>query len=178
MVTLSGGDALKKAMDELAQKVTNAAVVSVGFLSDAKYPDNKTHVAMVAALNEFGHGKTPPRPFFRSMIQKNSGEWPELISDALTRNKFDAKKTLAQTGEVIRVQLQQSISDFSGPALSPVTVMLRGMRSQARYRDMPFWERFAIAKQRVADGKTNYGASETPLIDTNVMRNSAAYRVE
>ena len=75
-------------------------------------------------------------------------------------------------------ELQDSISEMNEPALSAVTVMLRGMRTAPQYKDRPFGELIAIAVERVKAGKTNYGASTKPLIDTGLMRQNAGYIVK
>lgn len=179
MATIKGGDKLDKALVWIAKQFSTASSVDVGFLADALYPDG-TSVAMIAAIQEFGapRAKIPPRPFFRTMIQKKSPEWPRQIAQALRDNRLNARKTLAQTGALIASELQQSIIEVTSPALSPVTVMLRGMRSQARYRDLPFWTLMALARERVASGATNFGASDKPLIDTGYMLRKVDYVVK
>ena len=179
MVTLSGGQNLEKALAKIATNVQTAMQVDVGFLADATYPDG-TPVAMVAAIQEFGAPSRgiPPRPFFRTMIANKSPEWPKAVGDLLVANKYDGKKTLGQVGAAIDAQLKESIIATNEPALSPVTVMLRGMRSQKRYQGMKFGAKMAEAIQRVADGKTNYGASAKPLVDTGVLLRSVSYLVK
>jgi len=177
MVALKGGDKLEAALSEIAKKLTKATKLSVGFMADATYPDG-TSVAMVAALDEYGHGKTPPRPFFRTMIAKESGEWGDLLAAALKATDGDVKKALGQLGAVIVGQLQQSIIDTHEPALSSLTLMLRGMRSQAKYREMPFGQLVSEAKARLDAGLSNFGPSTKPLIDTGVMLRSIDSVVE
>ena len=67
MAAISGGDKLQRALDRIAKNLSKAASVEIGFAENATYPDG-TSVALVAALNEFGTGKIPPRPFFRNMV--------------------------------------------------------------------------------------------------------------
>lgn len=179
MVTLKGGDKFALALADIAKNVQKAASVNVGFLGDVTEEDG-TNTAMIAAIQEFGAPSKgiPPRPFFRNMIAAKSPEWPAAIGDLLIANGYDAAKTLGQTGEEIAKQLQVSISEISEPPLSPVTVMLRGMRRQARYKDKPFWELFAEAKSRVEAGQTNYGASEKPLVDTGTLLGAVHYEVK
>lgn len=129
MVQIKGGDKLEAALAKIAKNVTKAAAVDVGFLEDATYPDG-TSVAMVAALNEFGHGTTPPRPFFRTMIQQKSPEWPKTIATQLKETEYDAAKTLGRMGEGIKGQLQQAIADYVGAPLSPTTVAKKGNAKQ------------------------------------------------
>ncbi len=151
MVQIKGGDKLEKHLKELSKRVTKAASVDVGFMEDATYPDG-TSVAMVAALNEFGHGNsvgaklsrtrlarwlgvkaktaTPPRPFFRGMVQEKSPEWGDAVGDLLNATGFDAEKTLNLAGEGIAGQLRQSIVDYVGPPLAESTVKRKGHDKQ------------------------------------------------
>lgn len=170
MVNISGGDGLEKALAEISRKVSSAAKVDVGFLEGATYPDGKP-VAMVAAIQEWGAPKAgiPPRPFFRDMIKANSKDWPDEMGKTLVSTGYDAAKTLGRMGKEIEGELAASIVEGDWQALSPITVMLRGMRRQKRYRDMRFWEMFKEAQARVDAGKTNYGASTKPLVDKGIM---------
>lgn len=131
MVQISGGDRLAKKLAEIAQNVQKAAEVDVGFFSQSTYPDG-TSVPLVAAVQEFGSPSRniPPRPFFRGMIEAKSPEWPKAVGDLLVSNDYDAQKTLGQTGEAIKGQLQASIVDFVGEPLKPATVARKGSEKQ------------------------------------------------
>lgn len=72
----------------------------------------------------------PPRPFFRSMINNKSPEWPNAVADALKRNKYDAEKTLNQVGNAIKGQLQSSIEEFNSVPLAPSTIAAKGNDKQ------------------------------------------------
>jgi hypothetical protein len=177
MVKISGGDKLNVGLSDIAKKLSKGTL-RVGFLEDATYPDG-TSVGLVAAVQEFGSPSKgiPPRPFFRNMIAAHSKEWPDEIATALKLNGFDAVKALDSLGELISAELAESIQDLYSPSLSPVTIMLRGMRTQAQFRDLPFWQLIGEARERVAAGKTNYGASVKPLIDTGHLENSIRHDV-
>lgn len=127
MVKISGGDKLASALTEIARNASKASEVDVGFLEGATYPDG-TSVPMVAAVQEFGAPSVgiPPRPFFRSMIQEKSPEWPGAVAGLLKANDYDAEKTLGQTGAAIKGQLQQSIRDTNSPPLKPATIARKG----------------------------------------------------
>jgi hypothetical protein len=178
MATVTGGGGLKAALEKIIKNVSKASSVEVGFAAGATYPDG-TSVPLVAAIQEFGApGKgIPPRPFFRNMVRSKSGAWPDQMLELLKANNYDTAKTMKQMGLIVQDQLQQSIIDMNAPALSEVTVMLRGMRRQKRFRDLPFHELIDTAIERVKAGKTNYGASTKPLVDTGVMLKSVTVRV-
>jgi hypothetical protein len=178
VVKISGGDKLEKALAAIAEKVSKASAVDVGFLEGATYPDG-TSVPMVAAIQEFGAPKAgiPPRPFFRSMIADKSPEWPAAVAGLLKANDYDGAKTLGQTGEAIKGQLQQAIIDTSDPPLSPVTLMLRKMRS-ADPDLVVTGATVGEAARRVAAGESFDGVSTKPLVDTSQLLNSVDYVVK
>lgn len=177
-VEIKGGEKLQAALKKISENVSKASKLKVGFLENATYPDG-TSVAMVAAIQEFGAPKVgiPPRPYFRTMVAEKSPEWPAAVGTLLKQNSFDGERTLNQMGEGIKGQLQESIINTNSPALSPVTVMLRGMRANDSSLVVT-GKTVGEAAQRVADGKTNYGASTKPLIDSGHLENSVDYQVE
>lgn len=127
MATISGGDKLTAALNELAKGLDKGATLEVGFLPGATYPDG-TLVAMVAAIQEFGAPSRgiPPRPFFRNMIAQNSPQWPKAVGDLLKSTGYDAQKTLEMTGEGIKGELQQSIVSTNSPPNAPSTIAQKG----------------------------------------------------
>ena len=61
----TGGAKLKAVLDRAEKaKSARAKQIKVGFFSDAEYP-NGLKIAAVAAVNEYGLGSAPERPFFR-----------------------------------------------------------------------------------------------------------------
>jgi len=167
--TIKGGDKLAGALRAIAQKLKKASTLRVGFLENAVYP-NGTPVAMVAAVNNFGapRASIPKRPFFSDMVASKSNGWPKIIGAALAANDMDGERALAITGEHIKGELQESIINTMSPALSPITIMLRGMKS-ADQSLVVTGKTVGEAARRVAEGKTNYGASTKPLIETGWM---------
>jgi len=126
---LSGGKKLEEALKLLGAKAKNAAVLNVGFMSDATYPDkNHTPVAAVAATNEFGRPdhNQPPRPFFRGMITKESPHWGKGLGDILKSEDYDAARSLRIMGKEIEGELVQSIQDFTTPGLAESTKKAKG----------------------------------------------------
>lgn len=127
MTTFSGGEAMEKKLAEIARKLGNGSTIKVGFLDGSTYPDG-TPVAMVAAANEFGDPamNRPPRPFIRNMISEKSPEWPDEISKILVATGYDGKATFSLMGERIKGQMQESIRNFSDPALAESTIRKKG----------------------------------------------------
>jgi len=122
-------EAIEAKIREIARKVGNGSV-SVGFLAGATYSDG-IPVAAVAFWNEFGHkgaAPSPPRPFFRTMIAKDSPQWPGDLGNALIASDGFGTKALSLMGEEIKDQLVQSINDFTTPGLAKSTIRRKGFK--------------------------------------------------
>lgn len=178
MAVIKGGNKLAAALKKISANASKKATLSVGFLEGSTYPDG-TSLPMVAALQEFGAPKVniPPRPFFRNMVAAKSPSWPAAVGELLKDNDFDAEKTLSQVGEGIKFQLQESIIETNEPALSPVTVMLRGMKSHDQSLVVS-GKTVGEAAERVRAGLTNYGASDKVLDETGHMLDSVDFTVK
>lgn len=124
MATLTGGDKLARKLAEIAKGMESGSL-SVGFMAGATYPDG-TPVAQVAFWNEFGTIRAPSRPFFRSMISKESEGWPELLGRAAKNGGYDSRGALGLVGEVIADQLASSIIGWTEPANEPYTIEKKG----------------------------------------------------
>lgn len=177
MARVTGGNKLAVVLASINTQLHKGELLRVGFLENATYPDG-TRVAMVAAIQEFGAPRAgiPPRPFFRNMIAQHRREWPRIAADLLRQNNYDAKVVLRLMGEGISGQLRQSIVDTMTPPLSPVTLMLRKMKSQQPglrvNRSI-----VAEARRRVARGESTAGVSIKPLVETGHLLNSIDYEV-
>lgn len=123
--TMKGGDKMQKHLENLARKVENANQVRVGFLEGATYPDG-TGVAEVAAYQEFGTNKIPPRPFFRNAIKNGKGNWAKELAKIMEVNDMDASISLGRMGTRIAGQIAESIIDFTDPALAKSTIAAKG----------------------------------------------------
>lgn len=178
MAAIKGGDKLEGYLKQLAARMGNTKSVAIGFLEGSTEPDG-TSIPMIAAIQEFGapKAKIPPRPFFRNMIAAKSPGWAAGIATQLKETNYDILKTLSRTGEAISGQLQESIISTYAPPLSPITVMLRGMKSNDQSLVVT-GKTVGEAAARVAAGKTNYGASMKPLVDSGNLLNAVAYKVK
>lgn len=78
--------------------------------ADKHHPQR--HVAQVAFWNEFGTVNSRARPFFRSMISKESPDWGEKLGNALKGSKFDAKTAFTAIGIDIKDALTDSIASW------------------------------------------------------------------
>lgn len=179
-MTFKGGDALMARLKEIADKAGDGGTLRVGFLENAKYPESGTPVAYVAAIQEFGSPEKgiPPRSFFRTMISEKKKDWPRALG-ALAKNfDYDIDKALGQMGDGIKGQLQESIREVDGPALSPVTLLLR-----ERFGNHPQEISFADVQQARHDIKAGVqpnvtGTQAKPLVWTGHLLNSVDYEVD
>jgi len=165
---------------KLAARLGNGQSLRVGFLEGATYenPDGSTTpVGYVAALNNYGHGGTPPRPFFTNMVAEKSGEWPDALEAAMHATDNDPEAALSLLGEHIAGELRQAIIDTNDPPLSPVTIMLRSMR-RADPSLVVTGRVVGEAAKRVAAGELLKDSTSTkPLVDTGQMLASIDYEV-
>lgn len=124
---LSGGAGLSKALGDIARRMKSGSV-SVGFMNGAVYEETGVPIAAVAFWNEYGNPEQgrPPRPFFRNMIAKESPHWAERIAALAKKFDYDTPTVLGQIGDDIKGALKQSIRDFTTPALSPITIAIKG----------------------------------------------------
>lgn len=125
MATMTGGNRLEAELARLAANLKTSGSVEVGFIDKATYPDG-TSVAAVAAFNEFGTSKSPPRPFFRNTIQKNSRKWPINLATALKANGCDASAALDLVGQEVQEEIQESIRSNTPPPNAESTVKAKG----------------------------------------------------
>ena len=152
---LSGADGVMKALEGIARRM-GGGEVSVGFMAGATYPDG-TPVAAVAFWNEFGTSRVPPRPFFRTMIAKESPQWAKTMARMAKNSNYDGLRVLALMGEDIGGALVDSIGDVTSPPLAKSTILARAKNVKRGDPVAP-----TIAK---------------PLIDTAHMLKSVSYQV-
>jgi len=162
-------DAVTAKLLELAKQASGS--VKVGFIDNDQAP--------IAFWNEFGHkGRfpAPARPFFRTMVANESGQWPAMMAGELKRSGMDGQKTLAYMGEHIEGSLKQSIIDLTAPPLSPVTLRLR-----FKFKNQPQNIRLRDVYSAIGDvrkgRKLASGTQAKPLIWTGDMLNSTSYKV-
>jgi len=170
MVKMTGGAEFRAVLTKMAAKLSKPNSVRVGFLEGSTEPDG-TSIPFIAAVQEFGAPKAhiPPRPFFRNMIREKSPEWPEAIALNLKATDYDLPETLRRVGAGIAGQLQQSIINLYSPPLSPVTVMLRGMKSQD--------QNMVVTRKTVEEARARVAATK-PLIDQGNLLNAVGFEVK
>lgn len=152
----------------------------VGWFPSAKY-ESGTPVAFVMALNELGHGKTPPRPTIRPTAINQREAWAELAAKGA---KGVINGTLAPDGlmELITIQaegdLKQAILDLTEPALSPITIELRAMKKRNPNLRITGAIVGAAARRVREPGYVTPDVSVKPLIDTGYAIATLTHTVE
>ena len=174
---IKGLDSLRRKLKTLAAAQGENQNVKMGYQNGATFP-NGTSVAMVAAIQNFGASgaSIPARPFFTNMILMSGKHWSNDLGVYLKETKWNGDKALAMLGEEMVDDLRLVVRETNYPALSPITVMLRDMRSQG---EEITGASVGEAARRVAAGESNHGASTKPLIDTPAehLVNSVTYVV-
>lgn len=141
-VRIRGGDKAESRLQSLIDKLgKKKRVVRIGFLGGT-YPSG-IPIAAVAAFQDFGTRRIPPRPFFRNMIAAKKGAWPRETRAILKETDYDVKRTLGLLGEHVKGQLIESIDNTNTPPLAASTIRRKGfskplvetgtMRSHADY---------------------------------------------
>ncbi len=166
----------------LREKVTgfDAKVARAGVL-DGTY-ENGTNIAYVAAIQEYGDPShnIPSRSFMRSTSKEKRDQWKIALRVGVKATQTGAatpENVLDEIGAMMAGDIQQKITEIQAPALSPITVMLRGMK-QNNASLVVTGKTVGEAAQRVVEGKTNYGAPTKPLVDQGVLLHSISHDVE
>lgn len=125
----SNSEAIKKMLAELDKKE-----IRVGFFENSKYPDG-TPIAYVAAIQEFGYGPIPPRPFMRPAEEANKGKWLKGIAAAVRAvisGQVTLDHALEQVGMVAAGDVRKAIKAVTAPPLAESTVRARQRRKKGK----------------------------------------------
>lgn len=119
MINEYGAQITIPAHETTVYRKTNAS--GTGFLRNGKFVKKKAaNFSSTHAVGE--HTVTiPPRPFFRNCITKNSPSWGDDAAKLLKADP-DTNKVATKMGQLIKGQLQQSITDFDDPGNAPSTI--------------------------------------------------------
>lgn len=148
---------------EIALKNLDGKVGKVGWFEKSKYDDpEKTPVAYVAAINEYGYPphNIPARPFMRPTIIEKQNEWARVAKQGAMR-VIKGEETIGDVMETLGLlasgQIKKKIASITEPELKPATIAAR--------------------LHRRSDNST-VGLLTKPLIDTKVMYLSLTNTVE
>lgn len=173
--------ALSKAMGEADNKS-----LQVGWFESAKYDDG-TPVAGIAAQNEYGNPKIsiPPRPFIRPTIENESESWAGVADQgakAFLNGKVSITQVLNGIGLKSSADIKNSIVNGSFVELSPITIALRKIRNDDKYKIGGAL--VGSVAGAIADGQTGAGqlgdqsfGNKDPLRETGYMISTLSYEV-
>jgi hypothetical protein len=154
---------------------------AVGWFPGAKYDDG-TPVALAAAANEFGHGPTPPRPFFRPTIAAEQTAWSRYAAQgakAVLAGKISAFDVMDGLGERAQEDVKETINQITSPALSPITLELRSMKHKdPNLRITGAIVGQAAARVRQPGYQLASGTPDKPLIDTKNLITTLTHTTE
>jgi hypothetical protein len=125
----SKSDTIKKMLQDLESKE-----IRVGFFETAKYPDG-TPIAYVAAIQEFGYGPIPPRPFMRPAELQNKNKWQRGIAagvKAALNGAVTIDHALEQVGMVAASDVRKAIKAVTSPPLAESTIRARQSRKKGK----------------------------------------------
>ena len=125
----SNSEAIKKMLAELEKKE-----IRVGFFENSKYTDG-TPIAYVAAIQEFGYGPIPPRPFMRPAEEANKGKWLKGIAAGVRgviAGNVTLDHALEQVGMVAAGDVRKAIKAVTAPPLAESTVRARQRRKKGK----------------------------------------------
>jgi hypothetical protein len=145
------------ALKDRANEISKPHLI-VGWFGSNRY-DEKTTVASVAAIQEYGTPNIPARPFIRVAMANNEQRWARMLekgSRAVLLGNETPDSVLEKMGMEAQGQVQKIISLISAPPLAEVTVKRR--------------------LRRMADKKT-VGSLTKPLVDTGQMLATVTYEV-
>src|SRR4051794_39026481 len=103
----------------LKLKELSGIETKTGWFSSAKYEDG-TPVALAMAANEFGHGKTPARPFFRTTVSEQQAGWREFAAKAakaVLKGNLSALDAMDALGERAQEDVKETINQITQPPL-------------------------------------------------------------
>jgi hypothetical protein len=156
----------------LALKELDGIETKVGWFPGARY-ENSTPVAYVAAIQEFGAGPIPPRPFFRATITDQKAAWAgfaEMGAKAILRGTHTAHDVMDGLGELAQEDVKETINQITAPPLSPITLELRAMKHKDPALKVT-GKTVGVAASRVKQPgyKLAAGTPDKPLVDTALM---------
>lgn len=166
---------------DLALKQLKGIETKVGWFPSARY-ETGTPVAYVAAIQEFGHGPIPPRPFFRPTVLNEQAAWREYAAQgakAVLNGTISAVAVMDALGERAQEDVKQTINQITSPPLSPITLELRAMKHKnpaLKVGGRIVGE--AAAKVRQPGYQLASGTPDKPLVDSKLLITTLTHTTE
>lgn len=176
-VTRSKPDAFENL--NLKLKELEGVTAQVGWFPSAKYEDG-TPVAYVAAIQEYGSGKIPPRPFMRPAIDQHKQEWMETAGAAAKKvlaGEISAADGMGLLGLQAEGDVLKAIQAVNAPPLSPLTLAARAYRQQTG--KAVTGKTLGKLSKQLKNGTIDLsGVNTKPLNDTGFMIATLTHAVE
>lgn len=169
-------EALESRLKELAGVETK-----VGWFPSATYSDG-TKVAYVAAIQEFGAGPIPPRPFMRPTVIAEKQHWADHAAKgarAVLKGSATAFGVMDALGELAQEDVKETINQITSPPLSPITLELRAMKHKdANLRVTGTLVGQVAAKVKQPGYQLAGGTPDKPLVDTKTLITTLTHTTE
>lgn len=159
-IDIKMGDKWKLYLQKLSKV---KAEMRVGFLGGDTYPDG-TSVAEVAAINEYGKGRNPERPFVGETVKEHMPRWRKIIETNVKDDFSQANVMRAYelAGQDAEGKIRERIKRWPTSEPQPNAAAT-----------------IARKKKRGKDGKGTEAINpEQVLIDTAVMINAIRHEVK
>ena len=151
---VKGGDKFKQRMEEIARMLGKGNTLKVGYYEDANYPDG-TSLPMVATVNEYGR-----------TYQTKTGKTVVQPPRPFFRNMID--KNSKEWPKMLAALLKSTNYNMT------YTLTTLGQEIVAELKDSILTGNYAPNAPSTIARK---GKGKPPLIDTEHMLNSAAYKI-
>lgn len=178
MADIEGFGEIFAEIDNMTKEMEDRSVVA-GFVEGAEYSDG-TPIAQVAATQNFGNGKIPPRPFMTKAIEENEDEWLEELGDALKSGQ-SVDKALTTIGLLMQADIKQAIIDTNEPPLALLTLLIRKIKRDRHLVGMPTTPEILMEARHALRGDDVIdleGVSDKPLVDSGTMLNHVDFQVK
>lgn len=139
------------------------------------YAMTETPVAYVAAIQEFGDGKIPPRPFMRPTVAAKGKSWITLLGQgakAVINNQAEALQVMDAVAMKAAGDVGKTITEIQAPPLSLLTLMLRKWKREhpgERVTGTIVGEQAAKLKKGPPDLSGMTPTEMKPLVETRFM---------
>lgn len=118
--TVSGADESKKALKDLIEGM-EAPYVTVGIHEDSPAPEGDINMATLGAIQHFGAGSIPARPWLDAGVESGSAEYVQVIESGL-EGEEDPEKIMNMLGVIAVGKVQEFITQLKSPPNAESTV--------------------------------------------------------
>lgn len=163
---------------EIRIKELEGYTAKVGWFANAK-EENGTPSAYVATVQEYGHGKIPPRLGLRETLKNKQDIWKDFTKGAAKKvlsGQWNGRSAMEALGYQGQKDIYKRINSNPGPPLSELTLALRKKReSGVKITGSIVWETY----HKLQDGDNVPLSTNTQtLVDSGRLLNNLEVLVE